>query len=111
MIVLALVLLFLSALAWLTAYGYILPVAAHVAAVTQPSSTVDKTRHAVGAYSRLLLALLLLILGIGALLTYRIIRFVRPRRTPVRTKTTVIDAWAEAGRRGEATGEQDPGSG
>jgi TRAP-type C4-dicarboxylate transport system permease small subunit len=97
MIVLALVLLFLSALAWLTWSGYLEPVAA--TASTRPVPPRPEVKHFIGAYSGLLLTLLLLILGIGSLLTYRIIRFVRPRRTPTRVKTTVIDAWAEAGKR------------
>ena len=107
MIVLALVLMFFSALAYLTWAGYLAPVA--VTASTRPrATTLSSTqslspdanlRHFVGAYSGLLLTLLLLVLGIGSLLVYRIIRFVRPRRKPVRVKTMVVDAWAEAGKR------------
>jgi hypothetical protein len=98
-VILSAVLLFLSALAYLTAYGYLLPVAA--TASTHPVAPRPEVRHAIAAYSRLLLTLLLLVLGIGLLLMYRIIRYVRPRRPATRVKTTVVDAWAEAGKRME----------
>jgi 4-amino-4-deoxy-L-arabinose transferase-like glycosyltransferase len=98
-IILSAVLLFFSGLAYLTAYGYLLPVAQ--SASTRPAPARPEVRHAIAAYSGLLLTLLLLILGIGLLLAYRIIRYARPRRPITRVKTTVVDAWAEAGKRAQ----------
>src|SRR6476646_1051515 len=50
------------------------------------------------AYSALLLAIVLLILGSGLLLTFRIGRFFFPRPVAPRTRTPHLDIWSEAGQ-------------
>jgi hypothetical protein len=59
------------------------------------------------AYSRLLLAIVLFILVVGLMLTFRIGRFFFPRARPPKVQTKYVDAWAEAGRRAE-TPKSDP---
>jgi len=59
------------------------------------------------AVSRLLLALVLFILFVGLLLTFRVGRFFFPRSSSPRTQTRYINAWEEAGRRLEE--QDDPG--
>ncbi len=62
----------------------------------------------IAAYARLLLTVLLVILIVGLMLTFRMGRFFFPRETGPRVKTTYIDAWAEAGKRAsEADSESD----
>lgn len=56
-------------------------------------------RRGLAAYSRLLLALVLFILLIGLMMTFRIGRFFFPRSTPPPGKTKYVDAWAESGKR------------
>src|SRR4051812_20019982 len=69
----------------------------------------DAARHAdivgrrqLSAVSILLLAILLFIMLIGLLMTFRIRRFFLPGETGVRTKTEHVDAWAESARRMDA---------
>jgi len=64
-----------------------------------------KERHAIAAHGMLVMMLLLTLLVIGLLMTFRISRFFFPRPTAPRTRTKVIDAWAEAGKRMENSGE------
>jgi hypothetical protein len=67
------------------------------------------------AYASLLLAIILIVLLCGVLLTVRIGRFFFPRPTPPRTRTKYVDAWAESAKRMEAPpreserGDEDPG--
>lgn len=62
----------------------------------------DKTgAQAITATSALLLAVILVILIAGILLTFRIGRFFFPRKTEPRTKTKYVDAWAESAKRME----------
>ena len=51
------------------------------------------------AHSRLILTVVLFVLFAGLLLTFRVGRFFQPRKTPPRTHTPYVDAWAEAGKR------------
>jgi hypothetical protein len=51
------------------------------------------------AEALLLMCVLLIILLVGLLISFRISRFFFPRPTDVRTRTKVVDAWAEAGKR------------
>ena len=51
------------------------------------------------AVSRLLLAVVLFILIVGLMLTFRIGRFFFPRPRGPRVQTKYVDVWAEAGRR------------
>lgn len=65
-------------------------------------------KRTLGAYAWLILMILLLILFAAMLLIFRVGRFFFPRPQPPRTKTTYVDAWAEAGRRASATDEAEP---
>ena len=56
-------------------------------------------RQHLSAYSLLLLAVTLLILICGLVLTFRVSRFFFPSQSPDRTKTKHVDAWAESARR------------
>jgi hypothetical protein len=58
-------------------------------------------RRKQAANAMLVLMLMLTLLVVGLLITFRIGRFFFPRPTAPRTKTKVIDAWAEAGQRME----------
>src|SRR3954447_24319206 len=51
------------------------------------------------AWSALLLAIVLIILGSGLVLTFRIRRFFFPRPPTPRTHTRHVDIWSEAGKR------------
>jgi hypothetical protein len=62
------------------------------------NATPDEKRRLM-AYSRLLLAIVLFILLVGLMMTFRIGRFFFPRARGPRTQTKYIDVWAEAGRR------------
>jgi len=54
-------------------------------------------RKALSAYSTLLMALVLVLLGIGIILVFRIRRFFLSSGSHEKTK--YVDAWAEAGKR------------
>jgi uncharacterized BrkB/YihY/UPF0761 family membrane protein len=62
------------------------------------TATPDEKKR-IAAYSRLLLAVILVILGAGIILTFRIGRYFLPRHRPPRTRTEYTDAWAESARR------------
>lgn len=60
------------------------------------------------ATSRLLLAVILFVVGAGIILTFRVGRFFFPRDyRSSRTRTQYIDAWAESGKRLQATEDAD----
>jgi hypothetical protein len=65
-----------------------------------------KGAKAISATSALLLAILLLILVAGILLTFRMGRLFFPQNTPPRSKTEYTDAWAESARRMETPPEE-----
>ncbi len=56
-------------------------------------------KELLSAHSALILAILLLILAAGIMLTFRIGRFFFPRISEKRSQTKYVDAWAEAGKR------------
>jgi hypothetical protein len=56
-------------------------------------------RRKLAANAMLVLMLMLTLLVVGLLITFRISRFFFPRPTGPRTRTKVVDAWAEAGQR------------
>jgi uncharacterized membrane protein len=62
-------------------------------------STDPVGKKLLSAHSALLLAILLLILLSGLLLTFRIGRFFFPRPARRRSHTRYVDAWSEAGKR------------
>ena len=63
----------------------------------QGATTGEKRQLA--AYSRLLLAIVLVILICGILLTFRFGRFFLPRQRESGGPTKYVDAWAESGKR------------
>jgi hypothetical protein len=56
-------------------------------------------RRKLAANAMLVLIMMLTLLVVGLLITFRISRFFFPRPTSARTRTKVVDAWAEAGKR------------
>lgn len=56
-------------------------------------------RRVLAAHARLLLAVMLFILGVGLVLTFRTGRFFLPRRRTPAKPTQYPDAWAESARR------------
>jgi hypothetical protein len=58
-------------------------------------------RRKLAANAMLVLMILLTLLVVGLLITFRISRFFFPRPTGPRIRTKVVDAWAEAGKRME----------
>jgi hypothetical protein len=78
---------------------YIVPsiIAANQLSKTNPDEL--HKRHAMAANAMLVLMLMLTLLVIGLLITFRIGRLFFPRPTAPRTRTKVVDAWAEAGKR------------
>jgi len=56
---------------------------------------------AISATSALLMAVLLVILITGLILTFKIGRFFFPRNAPPRSRTRYVDAWAESAKRME----------
>lgn len=67
-----------------------------------------KESNAIVAWYRLVLFVLLFILFVGIVLTYRFGRLFFPRPTEPRTKTQYTDAWAESGKRMQVPPEDEP---
>jgi Ca2+/H+ antiporter len=70
-------------------------------------------RRKLAANAMLVMILMLTLLVVGLLITFRISRFFFPRPMSPRTRTKVIDAWMEAGKRMEkesVEGESDSDS-
>jgi hypothetical protein len=86
-------LLAFSALLLLVIWYYLVP-AADAARVASPP---DKAR--LRAVSALLLAVILFVLLVGLILTFRVGRFFFPRPPAKPIKTEYVDAWAESGKR------------
>jgi hypothetical protein len=101
--VLAFLVVFTVGLIALTFY-YLLP--AHRAFLKAKEQGDKQGLHAISATSALLLAVVMLILVSGLLLTFRIGRLFFPRTAPPRTKTQYIDAWAESAKRMETPPEE-----
>ena len=90
------VLLFLVGFATLivfVSFYYLMP------AMKAALSAGPSQRRHLAAHSSLLMALILLILFVGLLMTFRIGRFFFPRSTPPPAKTKYVDAWAESAKR------------
>jgi len=68
-----------------------------------------KHARVLAARSLLLMSVLLIILLVGLLVSFRVSRFFFPRPGETRTRTKVVDAWAEAGKRMEKKSD-DPES-
>jgi uncharacterized BrkB/YihY/UPF0761 family membrane protein len=80
------------------------------------SSASDQERRQIGAYSALLLVVVLFVLFVLLIVAFRVRHYFVPRRVDRPTKTEYVDAWEEAGRRlktppsgDDATGEDDSG--
>ena len=81
---------------------YLLPVADMVRTADKPA------QHQIAAYSRLLLAVILFILFVGLMFTFRIGRFFFPRATDKRTTTQYVDAWSESAKRLKSPPPDEP---
>jgi hypothetical protein len=97
-------LLLFSALIIFVTEVFLLPAMSVVKNATPPE------RLRLQAVSTLLLAIVLLILIVGLLLTFRIGRFFFPRPTEPRVQTKYTDAWTEAGRRAKTPDETNESS-
>ena len=76
-------------------YIYVMP------GLEQAKHMNHEQRRKLAANAMLVLMLLLTLLVVGLLITFRISRFFFPRPTVPRAHTKVVDAWAEAGQRME----------
>jgi len=75
------------------AHYYLIP------AMAVYEQAAPRDQKVISAHSALLLAVLLLILASGLILTFCIGRFFFPRAMSKRTRTKYVDVWAEAGKR------------
>lgn len=76
-------------------YWYLFP------SLEAAQGATPKEKKQLAAYARLLLAVILVILFAGMLLTFRVGRMFLPRSGGKREQTKYVDAWAEAGKRME----------
>ena len=84
------------------AWYYLIP------ALEAATNATPPQRQQLSAYSLLLLAIILLIVFVGIVLTFRVSRYFFPRPPHGRTQTEYVDAWAESAKRLDAP---DPGEG
>lgn len=82
-----------AALITLVSFYYLLP------AMDAALDATPKQRRGLAAYSWLLMALVLFIVFVGLMITFRFGRFFFPRSAPPPSKTQYVDAWAESGKR------------
>lgn len=82
-----------SVLIWIVSDYFLIP------AMTVAKEATREQKRQLVAHSRLLLAVVLLILCIGILMLFQIRRFFFPRSLGTRTKTEYVDAWAESAKR------------
>lgn len=78
-----------------------------VPAMEAATNATAREQKGLGAYSWLLMAVILIILLAGLMLTFRIGRFFFPRPAAPRSQTKYVDAWTEAGKRMQ-TSNDDP---
>ena len=104
-----------SGLAYVRALAYLLGFAALLASVSHyyllpaleaAGQATPRERRLLSAHSLLILAILLVILLAGLILTFRIGRFFRPRQQNRQTPTRYPDAWAESARRVRVDGNE-----
>jgi predicted histidine transporter YuiF (NhaC family) len=91
-----------AVLIYLVGFVILLVMVSHYYLVPAIEATRDAThlqRKALSAYATLVLMLVLFVLLIGLLLTFKIGRFFRPRPLQPRKPTRYVDAWEESGRR------------
>ena len=89
-----------GALVVFVCYDYLMP------AMEAAGQAAPRERRLLSAHSRLLLALLLFILLVGLILTFRVGRFFIPRRRQRPKPTVYPDAWAESARRVQVDDEE-----
>jgi heme/copper-type cytochrome/quinol oxidase subunit 2 len=82
-----------AALITLVSFYYLIP------AMQAALDATQKQKRGLVAYSWLLLAIVLFILFVGLMMTFRFGRFFQPRTTPPPSKTKYVDAWAESAKR------------
>ncbi len=95
---------------YLLSYFFLLIVLLHYYLIpaTRAWANADRLqRKLLSANSLLLLSIVLFVLGVGLLLTFRVGRFFFPRPTERRVQTKYVDAWAEAGKRTELEAEEE----
>jgi type II secretory pathway component PulF len=102
------VLIFLAAFAVglvMLSQGYLMPA---LRAFFEAKQQGDKAgAKAISATSALLLAVILVILVTGMILTFRVGRMFFPRGAGPRTRTKYVDVWAESGKRLEVPKEEE----
>jgi hypothetical protein len=84
---------FFALLIAFVSHYYLLPAMAARQSATQPAVSLLRAEAA------LLLAILLVMLLSGLVLTFKVHRFFLPRKGEARVRTKHVDAWAEAGKR------------
>lgn len=91
-----------ASVAFLGGFGALIVIVANYFLIpaADAARTADQAgKRQLSAVAMLLLAILLFVMLIGLLMTFRIRRFFQPGESAVRTKTEHIDAWAESARR------------
>ena len=78
------------------AWYYLIP------ALDAATNATPNQRRQLSAYSLLLMAVVLLIVFVGIVLTFRVSRYFFPRPPHSRTQTKYVDAWAESAKRLDA---------
>lgn len=90
------------AIAFLVAAGVLIVFVSHYYLLPAMSAATDADsagRKSIASYSMLLLAVILVILFSGMILTFRVGRMFLPRKSEPRTRTKYVDAWAESAKR------------
>ena len=80
------------------AWYYLIPAMEAASGATPPQ------KQQLSAYSLLLMAIVLLIVFVGIVVTFRVSRYFFPRPPHGRTQTKYVDAWAESAKRLDGTG-------
>jgi hypothetical protein len=89
-------------IAFLAGFTILITVLAHyflIPAMEAAQGATPTQKRQLSAYSTLLLAVVLFVLGVGLVLVFRVRRFFFPRATSAPQRTEYIDAWAESARR------------
>ena len=96
--------------AYMAAFGLIIALVSHyylIPAIVAAHGASPEQKKMLAVYSRLLLTVVLFVLWVGLLLTFRVGRFFFPRRREPVSPTKYVDAWQEAGRRLKVEGDDD----
>ena len=93
-----------AVVAFLLAFALLIVIVSHYylfPALEAASEAAPNERKTLAAYSWLLMVVILFVLGVGLVLTFRVGRFFFPRTTgdEPRSKTQYVDAWAESAKR------------